>query len=205
MARKRSNNRLAAAENTDAPPSPSGTGAMDSLLDKLRAAAPQTKDQRERRRRARLKNKHDVRVASGQKMPDVGDPNADSAEGEISPGFSDTSLLSPPPTVPAEKEPVSEGEDIADRAASLLQGLRGDGGDGDGEGGSIRVRRRRDNTEEERARRRARRRTGQGNSVDQGPADGAAASSDKTLPVIKEPEPEGEDGTKENPVEIEDD
>ncbi|AEO56390.1 hypothetical protein MYCTH_2301261 [Thermothelomyces thermophilus ATCC 42464] len=59
----------AASENN--PASPTSTGAMDSLLEKLRAAAPQARDQRDRRRRARLKDRHQVRIASGQKMPDI--------------------------------------------------------------------------------------------------------------------------------------
>ncbi|EFX03652.1 cytokinesis protein bni1 [Grosmannia clavigera kw1407] len=59
-------------------PSPTSAGAMDSLLEKLRAAAPQTRDQRDRRRRARLKDRHQVRIASGQK---VADPN-ESGDGE---------------------------------------------------------------------------------------------------------------------------
>ncbi|KAK4656581.1 hypothetical protein QC762_205560 [Podospora pseudocomata] len=52
--------------------SPTSTGAMDSLMEKLRAAAPQARDQRDRRRRARLKDRHQVRVASGQKLPELG-------------------------------------------------------------------------------------------------------------------------------------
>jgi len=55
------------------PPSPGATGDMDSLLAKLRAAKPEARDQRERRRRARLKDRHAVRVASGQKMPEISD------------------------------------------------------------------------------------------------------------------------------------
>ncbi|OAA66964.1 cytokinesis protein bni1 [Niveomyces insectorum RCEF 264] len=50
---------------------PASRGAMDSLLEKLRAAAPQTRDQRDRRRRARLKDRHQVRIASGQKISDI--------------------------------------------------------------------------------------------------------------------------------------
>ncbi|KFY34618.1 hypothetical protein V494_06616, partial [Pseudogymnoascus sp. VKM F-4513 (FW-928)] len=45
------------SDGTSAPPSPSSAGAMDSLLEKLRAAAPQVRDQRDRRRRARLQTK----------------------------------------------------------------------------------------------------------------------------------------------------
>lgn len=143
-----------------APPSPgANTGAMDTLLEKLRAAAPQTRDTRDRRRRARLKDRHQVRVASGQQIPETGE-NVDG----------DTGLLSPTTTVDSQEgaqggEPagaVSEGEDIADRAASMLQGLRGDEpSEGSvGPSDSLRVRRRRESADEERARRRARRRAG---------------------------------------------
>ncbi|KAF1980785.1 FH2-domain-containing protein [Aulographum hederae CBS 113979] len=158
--------------DSSAPPSPSGTqqGAMDSLLAKLRAAAPEARDQRDRRRRARLKDKHQIRVASGQKMPDIrlkGDPLGAGS------GTDDGGLLSPPSdagTVDSEALNSaglgSEGtagsfagdddDDIAVRAASLLQGLRGDGPTGDPEDG-IRVRRRRESADDERARRRRRR------------------------------------------------
>lgn len=141
----------------DAPPSPASTGAMDVLLEKLRAAAPAAKDQRDRRRRARLKDKHQVRVASGQKIPETGE------------NLDETGLLSP--TITDASEPVSEGatsegEDIADRAASMLQGLRGDGDDGPAKDDSVRAQRRRESADSERARRRARRRAG-GTSIDQ--------------------------------------
>lgn len=142
---------------SDAPASPS-TGAMDSLLEKLRAAAPQTRDTRDRRRRARLKDKHQVRVASGQQIPETGE-NVEGEENE------ETGLLTPAKTDgtgDSAEGGVSEGEDIADRAASLLQGLRGDGEVSEvptrDESGSLRIRRRRESADDERARRRARRR-----------------------------------------------
>ncbi|QIX01463.1 hypothetical protein AMS68_006980 [Peltaster fructicola] len=126
--------------------SPASTGAMDSLLEKLRAAAPQTRDTRDRRRRARLKDRHQVRVASGQKAPDIGDEDEEIEQ--LSPIAAD----SLGEEAAGELAAVSEGEDVADRAASLLQGLRGDEDD------SVRVRRRRESADDERARRRARRR-----------------------------------------------
>ena len=142
---------------SDAPPSPASTGAMDVLLEKLRAAAPAAKDQRDRRRRARLKDKHQVRVASGQKIPETGE-NVD-----------ENGLLSPAKTEgsePTSEGATSEGEDIADRAASLLQGLRGDGeGEGPSRDESTRTRWRRESANDERAQRRARRRAG-GTSID---------------------------------------
>jgi cytokinesis protein len=124
---------------------------MDALLEKLRAAAPQTKDTRDRRRRARLKDRHQVRVASGQKIPETGE-NVDES-GMLSPAASANAKDAP------TEDAISEGEDIADRAASLLQGLRSEG---DSEGAlkddSLRVRRRRESADDERNRRRARRR-----------------------------------------------
>lgn len=158
LARKRINAGLAngSATVSDAPVSPSSSGAMDSLLEKLRAAAPQARDQRDRRRRARLKERHQVRVASGQQIPDISledeanDPDAGSS--------SDRGLLSPDAISDnhSNASTHSEGEDIADRAASMLQGLRGDGGpDAEAE----RVRRRRENADDERRNRRMRRRT----------------------------------------------
>lgn len=180
MRRKQINAQAANAAhaNGELPPlSPSpSSGAMDTLLEKLRAAAPQTRDTRDRRRRARLKDRHQVRVASGQEIPETGE------------NVEDTGLLSPPieggdsdakkdlgaAEGQQEKQAApagSEGEDIADRAASLLQGLRGDeGGDGGvgsvGRDDSLRVRRRRESADEERQRRRAARRRAGNSSVD---------------------------------------
>lgn len=141
--------------NSDAPPSPVSTGAMDDLLQKLRAAAPATKDQRDRRRRARLKDKHQVRVASGQQIPETGE-NVDES-GLLSPTKTDASE-------PSSEGATSEGEDIADRAASLLQGLRGDE-NGEAPSRDESRRRRRESADDERARRRARRRAA-GTSTD---------------------------------------
>lgn len=131
-------------------------------MEKLRAAAPQTRDTRDRRRRARLKDRHQVRVASGQTIPETGE-NVSTDE---------TGLLSPAKTNDSDgatsaEGGVSEGEDIADRAASMLQGLRGEGEDGEGpvRDDSLRVRRRRESANDERAQRRARRR-GAGTSID---------------------------------------
>ena len=179
MARKRANQMAfnpAAANATGSadsagPLSPSSTGAMDSLLEKLRAAAPQARDQRDRRRRARLKEKHDVRVASGQKVPDLTDRVRDGAEDGMSEQSSPekSTGLDGGVLAPGQMDPISEGEDVAERAANMLQGLRdksetpeagtvrpGSRGE-DGEGGSLRVRRRRESADDERRNRRRRR------------------------------------------------
>ena len=205
MARKRANAKAInpAAANagismSDGTLSPSSTGAMDSLLEKLRAAAPQARDQRDRRRRARLKDKHQMRVASGQTIPDIGDLTKEGVEDEEV----DKPLLSPTITANGDGEkmdPISEGEDVAERAASMLQGLRGDG-DGDSArpasrdgSGSLRVRRRRESADDERRNRR-RRRARESSSTDGGePATLSPKPEGETIPEIKEPD-DDEDG-----------
>jgi cytokinesis protein len=152
---------------TDTPPSPGPpSGAMDDLLAKLRAAKPEARDQRDRRRRARLQSKHKERVASGQKMPELTVNGTAAAD-----AISDTGLLSPASegvSEPGETETDNE-VDIADRAASLLQDMGGNddvdetpapstaGEDRDGPAlasrDSMRARRKRDNAEEQRNRR----------------------------------------------------
>jgi len=174
------------SNGSGAPPSPSNTGAMDSLLEKLRAAAPATRDDRDRRRRARLKDRHRDRIASGQKVPDLneipsveatlrqqeqqqqgsnggvtnGTTNASSiAAGDTrnSAAGSDGNLLSPTLSSPRE----GGEDDVAARAALLLQGMRGggDGGPGEDLDPEKREALRRQRTEEERRARRRRRET----------------------------------------------
>ena len=192
IARKRANNNAlnpAAAtpssNSSESPLSPSSTGAMDSLLEKLRAAAPQARDQRDRRRRARLKDKHQVRIASGQTMLDLGDlTKKDGEGGENADG---TLIASENGTATDKMEPISEGEDVAERAASMLQGLRDNSNhhnssangevegsshsrpaSRDGMNGSLRVRRRRESVDDERRHRRRRRaRESKDGSVDE--------------------------------------
>lgn len=165
-------NAAASPSGTDGTMSPSSTGAMDTLLEKLRAAAPQARDQRDRRRRARLKDRHEIRVASGQQMPDMAELTKEDAQDDEG----DKGVLSPQSTTSGdassdrmgEMATISEGEDIADRAASMLQGLRGDGNVDPGRlssnDGSLRIRRRRESADEERKARRNRRRTATSNT-----------------------------------------
>ncbi len=70
-------------------------------------------------------------------------------------------------TIPEHQ--ASETEDVADRAANMLQGLRGDGDGDDGAstGTGLRVRRRRESADDERKNRR-RRRTAVGSSTSSG-------------------------------------
>lgn len=147
-----------------APPSPNSAGAMDSLLEKLRAAAPQTRVERDRRRRARLKDRHQVRIASGQKMPDVNEtPDAEAdtpaKDGESASADTDGNLLSPDMFSPGAASAASGGDSedgLAQRAAMLLQDMRA-GGDGTGdepEGAEKKDSIKRSAAEERRARRR---------------------------------------------------
>ncbi|KAL3594092.1 hypothetical protein FPOAC2_08397 [Fusarium poae] len=167
------------------PTSPSNTGAMDSLLEKLRAAAPQARDQRDRRRRARLKDRHQVRVASGQKIPDLDEiPETEaSLKTAEAPSEDDSNVLSP-----GLSSPRSGGDDLADRAAALLQGMRsGDGADDDDpeRRETLRKARRQTAEEERRLRRRRRDRT-------------ATSQSEENAEEQKEePRPESKGGEEE--------
>ncbi|KAM5452063.1 hypothetical protein MaudCBS49596_003413 [Microsporum audouinii] len=146
LARKRAKPGLTNGIDSGTSTSPTSNGAMDSLLEKLRAAAPQARDQRDRRRRARLKERHQVRLASGQHVPGI---TVDESQ------QNENSAIAEPATAPKEDAPQnskSESEDVADRAASMLQGLRSDK---DSEGSRSR---RRDSAEEARRSRRMRRR-----------------------------------------------
>ena len=208
MARKRAAD-TAPVPAPDSPTSP-GNGAMDSLMEKLRAAGPQNRDQRDRRRRARLKEKHQMRIASGEQMPDL----ADITKGAENDGEDSSDVLSPPPVLPSvpEKEDLSEGEEIADRAAQLLQGIRGEAS-GDASGiGSIRVRRRREGKDGEERRPRRRPRKAAEDAGEPSPttlnvtgdkeADKAEASPGTPVTTISPPTPEH--GTEARPVSISD-
>ncbi|KAH8682965.1 hypothetical protein BGZ60DRAFT_524308 [Tricladium varicosporioides] len=155
MKRKHAQLKMTGSTDGSAPNSPSSTGAMDSLLEKLRAAAPQARDQRDRRRRARLQNRHQVRVASGQKIPDP-DEIPEVEEGLLSPESNSEGLMSPD-MIPKE----GSEDDVAERAALLLQGMRGADGTEDAAEAdrrdSVRRARRRENADEERKARRRRR------------------------------------------------
>ncbi|KAM7194791.1 cytokinesis protein sepA [Naviculisporaceae sp. PSN 640] len=160
--------------------SPTSTGAMDSLMEKLRAAAPQTRDQRDRRRRARLRDRHQVRIASGQQIPDMseipeveagltkngangvnGGLNGD-ADGSVA---GDGGLLSPDSALLSPMSRDGDGasaaggeDDVAARAAMLLEGMRRGSGAGDATDDerreSLRKQSRRNAEEERRMRRR---------------------------------------------------
>lgn len=239
LARKRAANTSALSQatagptGTDGTMSPSSTGAMDSLLEKLRAAAPQARDQRDRRRRARLKDRHEVRVASGQQMPDMAElakndsPNEDADKGLLSPQSTASGDASSDRV--GDMATISEGEDIADRAASMLQGLRGDSEVADSsrpisKDGSLRVRRRRESADEERKARRNRRRTAASNTSGDRDSTMSPAPEQEAKIIPEEPSdtpnksntylaapprtvisPPSPEGTASKPVEIDDD
>lgn len=191
MKRKYGQLRPNSSSDGSSPPSPVSTGAMDSLLEKLRAAAPQTRDQRDRRRRARLQNKHQIRLASGQIIPDA----------EELPEVEDELIKSPESVSGSDPLSIKEGDDdIAERAALLLQGMRGasegctDEPENTERKDSSRRSRRRDTTEEERKDRRRRREklsnvseTGDTNKEDSTPND---EKPHKTSAIVCHPSPE---------------
>lgn len=206
------------------PQSPTSAGAMDVLLEKLRAAAPQTRDDRERRRRARLQNRAQVRVASGQQVPDL----EENPEVEATLVSNATVDGLPSPGLDTAKE-VNE-DDVAARANALLQGLRGgtDGAD-DAEASerreSMRRARRRDGADEERKARRKRREkvssiteSGDGDTVPDTPTserpetrdsksskdedeEAAEGKMETSTIIVSPPSPEG---SKKKPIELDD-
>lgn len=162
MKRKHANqlkiNAVAEAAGHQSPASPASAGAMDSLLEKLRAAAPQARDQRDRRRRARLRDRHQVRVASGQKVPDASEENPDIENGLRSDGTSVADTNGEGPMSPSLLSPsvASEGgeDSLASRAEMLLRDMRGGDGAEEGEGEARDSSIRRSAAEERRSRRR---------------------------------------------------
>ena len=142
--------------------SPTNSGAMDSLLEKLRAAAPQAKDQRERRRRRALKEKHVTRLASGQQVPDLPvNDGLEESRGLTSTNEGEENGDTEDPASSAVKA-ASENDDVADRALRALKEMRSST---PGEADELDVRRRREGADEERKARRARRRTAQQGSM----------------------------------------
>ncbi|KKA29581.1 hypothetical protein TD95_003455, partial [Thielaviopsis punctulata] len=149
---RRKNNALKAAISPAAGAdngqlSPTSTGALDSLMEKLRKAAPQVKDERYRRRRARLKDRHQNRIASGQQVQELNEiPEAEaglkSATASVSATVSSAAAVADGDAAPASTKPEdpavlapgqspSGGEDdVAQRAAELLRGMKlGDSGE----------------------------------------------------------------------------
>lgn len=214
MRRKNANLQVALGRADAGPVSPSSAGAMDSLIEKLRAAAPQGKEKREQRRRARLKDRHQNRIASGQKIPDINEiaeieTGLQSAKSVDSHATDDTTgtgsaaggLLSPT----SLSSPREEEDDVAQRAAMLLQGMRDGADEGDHEKRrEDRLEARRRTAQDERNRRRGQR--ARTTSAQPRPREnGTKAEEDETgsvavneaegaaEPAEAEPEAEGED------------
>ncbi|CAI6096329.1 unnamed protein product [Clonostachys chloroleuca] len=173
----------AAASPEIGPASPTSAGAMDSLLEKLRAAAPQARDQRDRRRRARLKDRHQVRVASGQKIPDLNEIPEVEAD-----------LKGKEKPINEEEGGSREGEDdVADRAAAMLQGMRsGDGAEEDDPDKREILRKARRQTAEEERRLRRRRRDKASSGQSEETPDDNKAEGDKTPSAEPGPEEQKE-------------
>ena len=156
---------------------PSSAGAMDSLLEKLRAAAPQARDQRDRRRRLRLKDRHQVRVASGQQIPEMDEIPETEADAQAKEDTieEEGELTSPGVPTPREGE-----NDVADRAAALLQGMRsGDGAEENDQEKRESLRKaRRQTAEEERRLRRRRREKASSTLGDESKEDEAPGADD---------------------------
>lgn len=202
------------------PPSPSSAGAMDSLLEKLRAAAPQVRDQRDRRRRARLQNKHHVRITSGQKVPDF-DEIPEMEAGLQSPDSATSEIMSLDVAAGGDAAAAEGTDDVAARAALLLQGMRGTDGADDADvdrRDSARRTRRRDTADEERKARRRRRERAGPSTADGGEAIAEEAEGDEARPttagsgsakgglptpttILRPPTPEGE-GSRTKPIEL---
>lgn len=163
--------------DANAPPSPSTTGAMDSLLEKLRAAAPQARDDRDRRRRARLKDRYKDRVASGQKVPEFDEiPSMEDnlAQGEKEAPAAREGGAAENPLSPAVSSPREGEDDVASRAAMMLQGMRGGEEEADPEKREVARKRR---TEEERRARRRRRETARSREEKRGSGEGEKRES----------------------------
>ncbi|KAF8427296.1 hypothetical protein EV426DRAFT_529656 [Tirmania nivea] len=129
---KKRREMLEAAQNKPAkgksPSSPIPTGAMDTLLQKLRDAGPTQRQQRDARKRARLKNNAKQRKASGEGISDVGTDVDTPAL--VSPTIvgSDTPTGSNTSGVPRKaSRQRSPDDDPASRAQNMLQALKSGG------------------------------------------------------------------------------
>ncbi|KAM7217852.1 cytokinesis protein sepA [Rhypophila decipiens] len=217
---KRKNAQLKAASDSSGigtgQASPTSSGAMDQLMEKLKAAAPQTRDQRDRRRRARLRDRHQVRIASGQQIPDMneipeveaglskngangvnGAPNGDAsgADGSVAGDGGllspDSALLSPMSRDGDASSAAGGGEDdVAARAALLLQGMRRGSGAENGEDLRRQARRQLDDVKDRRMRRSRRpEKAGPSSASNAGDGDESRATSvagDERPPLLSE-------------------
>jgi cytokinesis protein len=195
MKRKNQIKVTASVPDGNAPSSPVANGAMDQLMERLRAAAPAVRDDKDRRRRARLQNRYQVRVASGQKIPDPNEiPAIEDALKSPDSGFSD-SLMSPvSPNIPED--------DIAAQAAFILQGIQAETVDPAEreKRESLRKARRRDNADEERrARRRRREKAAEVEGVEGAIGNPTPIAEDTPTMEVSPPSPEG---SEKKPIDV---
>ncbi|KAL7271000.1 hypothetical protein RUND412_006268 [Rhizina undulata] len=161
----------ASTKMSSEPLSPASSGAMDTLLEKLRAAGPSNREKREARRRARLRSNGAVRAASitNPENTESSPPEHGSPDDQPHSSPEQTNNSSALPSMPEANE-----EDLlTSRTQEMLMRLRGDGDESANGGsttinaGSLRVRRNRETAEDTRRERRRR----QGSNV------GVAATS----------------------------
>ena len=143
--------------------------------------------------RARLKEKHQERLASGQHVPELGDVVKEDVE--TSRGLAGKSEGEEDAIVEEEsaqngaKGSVSESEDVADRALRALKEMRSSAPSSDGD--ALEVSRRREGADKERQARRMRRRTQQASS-----RSGTEEKKDlDTLTEVQTPKLDGEEGS----------
>lgn len=115
------------------------TGAMDALLDKLRAAGPSSRDKRDARRRARLRQNGAVRAASITKQPEIDGADGENTESETAAPAADAAPatlddaeqppMSPDITVTSADQPAEQ-DSLSKRTEEMLMRLRGDGAEG---------------------------------------------------------------------------
>jgi len=143
--------KQAARADPLAPVAAQSTGAMDALLDKLRAAGPSSREKRDARRRARLRQNGAIRAASITKEADTGGDNSGNECGDDQqqerPSSSAAAVssdaeqgpMSPDITVTAADQPTAD-DSLSKRTEEMLMRLRGDGG-GESFKGSVRDKR----------------------------------------------------------------
>ncbi|KAF3907195.1 hypothetical protein ABW21_db0209149 [Orbilia brochopaga] len=164
------------------PPSPTANGAMDSLLERLRKAAPDVKNKKEARRRARLRSTNGIRrMPSNTSLLSATD-NEEASEGLATPtgekgdtnGILKNGDDAGNGTTDKSDNTSPSDEDPASKAKAMLLGLRRDGEENGEE--PLHQRLRRESAETDRRSRRERRMRGtKGSSSEH--ADGGSNTS----------------------------
>jgi cytokinesis protein len=122
--------KQAARNDPLAPAIAQGTGAMDALLNKLRAAGPSSRDKREARRRARLRQNGAIRAVSITKDADTEGDGENQNEKSTVAASSDAEQapMSPDITVTSADQAADE-DSLTKRTEEMLMRLRGDSGE----------------------------------------------------------------------------